>query len=193
MDDIRRSHRGAASGKFLLRLDPALHERLRSAAAALGLSLNDYCARRLAAPLNDATLAAPFAEAVGRAADLFGEALLGVVLFGSLARAEQRADSDVDLLVVLEPSVPLTRALYRPWDERPLTWSGRRVEPHLVRLPGSGSRLTPFWAEIALDALVLFERGLAISRRLAAMRRELLAGRLERRTTHGRPYWAEVA
>lgn len=192
-DTKKLRSRGKASGRFLLRLDPELHERLRTAAAAAALSLNDYCARRLATALPDAVLAAPLAEAVARAAGLFGETLVGLVLFGSFARGEERADSDIDLLIVIHRTVPLKRTLYGPWDDEPLFSNGRRIEPHLVHLPRPGARLTGFWAEIAIDGLVLFERGLTLSRRLAAMRRELLAGRLERRSAHGQPYWTEVA
>jgi hypothetical protein len=38
------------SGKFVLRIEPGLHAALRAAAEVAGLSLNEYCARKLAAP-----------------------------------------------------------------------------------------------------------------------------------------------
>ena len=44
-----------ASGRFVLRLPPALHSALQATARDAGLSLNEYCTRRLAAP--GATLA----------------------------------------------------------------------------------------------------------------------------------------
>ena len=46
-----------------------------------------------------------------------------------------------------------------------------------------------FWPEIALDGIVLFERDVAVSRRLVAIRRAIADGRLVRRTAHGQPYW----
>ena len=46
-----------------------------------------------------------------------------------------------------------------------------------------------FWAEVALDGLVLFERELVVSRRLAAVRRRVLRGELFRRVAGGHPYW----
>ena len=59
--------RSRASGRFVLRIEPGLHEALRNAARASGLSLNDYCARRLAAPTNGSEVGGA-AHAVRRAA-----------------------------------------------------------------------------------------------------------------------------
>jgi hypothetical protein len=179
------------SGRFLLRLDRGLHALLRAAAAEAGLSLNDYCARRLAAPAPAAEVLGPAAAVVARAASLFGEELQGVVLFGSWARGEAVDASDVDLLVVLADTTALVRALYRRWDEQPIDWQRRDVEVHFAHLPRVQVGIGSLWAEVALDGVVLFERGLIVSRRLAAVRREILAGRMSRRTTQGQPYWVE--
>jgi len=181
------------SGRFLLRLTPGLHATLRSAAREAGLSLNDYCARRLAAPSGSLDGLRGASTVVERAAELFCEDLIGVVAFGSWARGEAVASSDVDVLVVVEGSAPITRALYRRWDVKPLTWEGRVVEPHFVRLAAVEAPATGLWAEAAIDGIVLFERGSRLSARLAEVRREIVAGRLVRRLSHGQPYWAEVA
>lgn len=180
------------SGRFVLRLPPSLHGALAGAADAAGLSLNEYCARKLASPcppldVPDAVAAVTAAARVG------GEVLLGVVAFGSWARGDEGPGSDVDLLVVLAGGTPLTRDLYRRWDEEPLRWNGRPVEPHFVRLPPAERRATGVWAEAAVDGIVLFERSLRVSRRLAAIRAEIAAGRLQRREVHGQPYWVEAA
>src|SRR5262249_29325215 len=98
-----------------------------------------------------------------------------------------------DVLVVVESRAPLTRTLYRRWDEHPLAWEGRPVEPHFVHLRGPGERATGLWAEAAVDGVILFERGSETSARLAQVRRDSVAGRLVRRVVHGQPYWAEVA
>jgi predicted nucleotidyltransferase len=195
MGDIKK-HRGAAggaSGKFLMRIPPGLHATLRRAAAESGLSLNDYCARKLAAPIGDLSSLEGGIHTVNRASNLFGEHLVGIAAFGSWARQQAAAGSDVDLLVVVEDSVALTRELYRTWDEEGSSWEGRRVEPHFVHLPEEGRVVAGLWAEVALDGIVLFERGLAVSKRLAAVRRDIVAGRIIRKTSHGQPYWAEVA
>ena len=188
-----KSHRSGASGRFVLRLNPGLHAALRRAAADAGVSLNDYCARKLAAPAGNLTALRGATAVIERAADLFAEDLIAVVVFGSWVRGEALGTSDVDVLVVVEASAPLTRALYRCWDADPLEWDRRPVEPHFVHLPAAGERPTGLWAEAAIDGIVLFERGIPVSSRLAELRRAVLAGRLVRRVVHGQPYWSEVA
>ena len=182
-----------ASGRFVLRLAPGLHAALRGAAAAAGLSLNDYCARKLAAPVGNISAVDGAASAVARAGTLFGDRLVSAAVFGSWARQDASAGSDVDVLVVVDPSVDITRELYRRWDATPTTWDGHRVEPHFVQLPRPDMVVAGLWAEVALDGIVLFERGLALSMRLAQVRRDMLAGRIVRRMVHGQPYWTEAA
>jgi predicted nucleotidyltransferase len=191
MGDIKTS--SSASGRFLLRIPPGLHAALRSAAAESGLSLNDYCVRKLSAPVGNLAALEGGVRTVERAAALFGERLVGIAAFGSWARQQAASASDVDLLVVVEPSAALTRELYRAWDEEPVAWDGRRVEPHFVHLPEEGRVAAGLWAEVALDGIVLFERGLRVSMRLARVRRDIVAGRIVRKVSHGQPYWAEVA
>lgn len=182
-----------ASGRFLLRIEPGVHGALREAAAASGMSLNEYCVTKLAVPLSVAGSGESIARAVTRAAALFADDLIGVVLFGSWVRGEATEESDVDLLVVVEDDVRLTRSLYRRWDREPVLWEGRPVEPHFVHLPGPEHELIGTWAEVAVDGLVLFERGLEISARLRSIRKKIADGKLVRKTIHGQPYWAEVA
>jgi len=166
---------------------------LRGAAAAAGLSLNDYCAKKLAAPVWNLSAVDSAATAVARAGTLFGDQLVAVAVFGSWARQETSAGSDVDLLVVIDPAVDITRGLYRRWDVTPTTWDGHQVEPHFVQLPRPNLVVAGLWAELALDGIVLFERGLVLSIRLAQIRRDMLAGRIVRRMVHGQPYWTEAA
>lgn len=182
-----------ASGRFVLRIDPGLHAALRSAARAQGVSLNEYCATRLAAPLGSLDAFASAPAAVRRAAALLGEALIGVVAFGSWARGELADSSDIDLLMVADERVPITRALYRRWDEAPLVWNGHEVEPHFVRMPRDTQSISGLWAEVALDGIVLFERDLRLATHLAALRRALASGRMRRGEVHGQGYWAQVA
>jgi hypothetical protein len=176
-----------ASGRFVLRIDPGVHAALREAARTSGLSLNDYCSRKLTAPANE--VVGPAAEVVRRSASLFGDALVGVVAFGSWARDQQREGSDVDVLVVVEAGVPITRDLYRHWDAEPLVWDSRAVEPHFARLPEPGARPSGLWAEAALEGVVLFDRGFALSKHLVQIRRQIVSGTVTRREAHGQPYW----
>lgn len=191
MDYMSDTKSGAQrpSGRFLLRVSPGLHGALRRSAEEAGVSLNEYCARKLAAA--GAVVDGPGAGVVSRAMERFGEDLLGVLVFGSWARGEAGTESDVDLLVVLDPRVTITRGLYRAWDEAAadLTWDGRPLEVHFVRLPESGDDPTGLWAEAALEGLVLFERGFELSRRLIGFRRRIAAGAVRRHRVHGQPYW----
>jgi predicted nucleotidyltransferase len=192
MSAIKGRNRLSSSGRVLLRLPPGLHAALRQAAAAAGLSLNDYCTRKLAAPVSDPAALGGAADAVRRAAELFGKRLLGVAAFGSWARQEDSKSSDLDLLIVVDSSITLTRELYRSWDAAPISWEGRRIEPHFVRLPDRGV-VAGVWAEVAIDGIVLFERKFGLSRRLAEVRRDIAAGRIVRRVSQGQPYWTRVA
>jgi predicted nucleotidyltransferase len=186
-----RSRGGAPrpSGRFLLRLAPALHQALKAAASDAGLSLNDYCARKLATPLDTTRLAGQAHALVRRAADLYGASLAGVVVFGSWARGDAATTSDVDVLVVLDSALPLTRSLYARWDAEALAWDGRPVEVHLVHLPAPGDAPSGVWGEVALDGLVIHEQGHRVSAYLAEVRRAIADRRFVRKVVGGVPYW----
>jgi len=181
------------SGRFVLRIDPGLHGALRKAARAAGVSLNEYCARKLVTPSSDFAGLDLATEAVRRAAVVVGDSLISVVAFGSWARAELHDQSDVDLLVVVEDGTELSRDLYLAWDEAPIRWHGRRVEPHFVHLPEPARTLVGLWAEVAIDGIILFTSDLRLPSLLAGVRRNIAAGRIIRRVVHGQPYWTEVA
>jgi hypothetical protein len=187
MDDTISPPSISPSGRFVLRIEPGLHAALREAARSLGVSLNDYCARKLAAPASAAP--APAVEVVRRAASVLGQAFVGVVAFGSWAREEQRDSSDVDVLLVVDSTAALNRELYRRWDSGPLTWEVHPVEPHFVHMPAPGARISGLWAEAAVEGVVLFDRDLSLSRRLVEIRRRIVAGEVMRREVHGQPYW----
>ena len=108
---------------------------LRHEAVAAGTSLNEWCSRSLAAP-GAAGLSAA-AEVVVMIRAGLGADLLGVVAYGSFARGELAAGSDVDLLVVLSEGVKITRSLYRQWDGVVPAWEGREIDRNL----GGGGRV----------------------------------------------------
>ena len=186
MNSITRSSE-LPSGRFVLRISPGLHDALRREAAKTGLSLNRYCARKLAAP--SAGVDGPAADIVAEATEQFGGDLIGVLAFGSWARGDMTRESDVDVLVVIDAGVPIVRSLYRRWDECPLVWDGRAVQVHIVHPPDQDEVPSGLWAEAAMDGVVLLERTFELSRRLIEIRRRVAEGELSRRETHGQPYW----
>jgi len=179
--------RDAPSGRFVLRLPPGLHGTLRDAAARAGLSLNEYCVRALAAPGTDP--AGPGAAVAARAAAAFGPDLVGLLLYGSWVRGDATAASDIDALVVLDTSRPITRALYRDWDDEPLAYDGHRVEVHFIHIPPTDGDPGSVWLEAALDGVVASDRDGRIARYLGLVRRHIAAGDRVRRRAHGQPYW----
>jgi predicted nucleotidyltransferase len=191
--DALPSREERASGRFVLRIDPGMHALLRKAAAEANLSLNEYCAMKLAAPTGQLARLRDGAQVVLRAAAEYGEKLVAAAVYGSWARGEADRASDIDLLLVLDSRVALTRELYRRWDLHQLVWDQHPIEVHFVHLPDMDRSVPGIWAEIALDGLILFERDFQLSKRLAQVRKKMLTGRILRKTIHGQPYWTEVA
>ena len=174
-----------------MRIDPGLHATLRQAARDAGLSLNEFCARRLSLPTM--SVEEPGRDATAKAAAMLGDALTGVVAFGSWTRNELAQTSDVDLLIVVDKEVQIGRRLYREWDEQPLFWNGHRVEPHFVHLPRPGAPFSGTWAEVAVEGVILYERALTVSLALAEVRQKIVSGHIIRRRLHGQSYWVEAA
>lgn len=181
----------APSGRFVLRIDPGLHGTLRQAARAAATSLNEYCARKLASP--GPWLDEEVSAVVERAASMLGQALVGVVAFGSWVRGEHDATSDFDVLLIAADDLAITRELYRRWDDAPgLAWKGLEVEPHFAHLPPDAEVPSGLWGEVAADGVILFERGFEVSTRLAAVRRRIADGDIVRRFAEGQPYWVRA-
>ncbi len=191
----------AASGKFVVRITPVLHRRLREAASREGSSLTQICLARLRGEASELPSAyrPPAPSLISRflvAAILerWGAALAGLVLFGSAARGEATRESDIDLLLVLTPGVRLSRRLYQEWD---LLWDtldpdDRRVSPQFVVLPEDVRGAGGLWYEVALEGIVFWERELAISALLRRIREAMARGELRRRMIHGNPYWIRL-
>jgi predicted nucleotidyltransferase len=181
------------TARFLLRLPPALHRTLTARAAAHHLSLNEYCVRKLGGPESALIRDTAAVEVAARAQVVAGARLIGLVVHGSWARAETRAASDVDVLVVVEGDLALTRALYREWDEVSLSWQGRAVDAHFLHLPANPDRAGGVWCEAAIDGLLLSDRDGRIEETLRRIRRAVADGRLVRKHAHGQPYWTAAA
>lgn len=178
-----------------------LHGWLKAEALRRGQSLNQVCISKLQAngsPIaGSGTMTATteliipdFLDAVVRR---WPNELLGLILFGSAARGDATEDSDIDLLLVMEPEVKIARGLYRLWEEFCHEYRGAqdhgRISPHFVGLPGSVREAGGLWYETAIEGIVLREGGHQVSRFLGSVREAMGQGKIRRRMLHGSPYW----
>lgn len=87
----------------------------------------------------------------------FGKKLVAVVLFGSRARGDSRAESDWDLLVIARDLPQRQMERYRKTKEMlPPTW--RRRISILAKTPDEFEAALPsIYLEIALDGLILYD------------------------------------
>jgi hypothetical protein len=182
--------RNVASGKFVLRLPPPVHEALRAEASRKGMSLNGLCEKVLethtAGGGRPSVGREDDAGLIARIRDFLGDSLMGIVVFGSVARGAARRESDVDLLIVLDVNQEVTRRLYSLWDD---CFQGDALSPHFVRLPARAEDAGTVWLEATVDGVILHDRDGKVSRFLADIRRTTAEGHLSRRSAYGMPYW----
>lgn len=182
-----------SSNKFLLRMPTDLHSALKRDAKREGISMNELGVGRLTLASGAGSEGAVLGEVVRSAQAMFSDRLIGVVAIGSWARGEATTSSDIDLLVVIDNAIGLTRDLYRKWDATDVSSVGSTVDVHFTHLPDHAAPPTPVWLEAAVDGIVLFELWLKVSRALIGVRMQILERKLVRRWAHGQPYWTEVA
>jgi hypothetical protein len=175
-----------------MRLPPKLHASLRKRARDTGVSLNSLCLAALSQQLGDGAQREEAGEIpVRQIRDMVGGSLVGVLLFGSAARGEQRADSDIDLLVVVGPEVPLARALYGRWDNA--IGHDTALSPHFVHPPRDIREAGSIWCEAAVDGTILYDRDGDLGRLLRELRGSMAEGRIRRKSAYGHPYWIHTS
>jgi predicted nucleotidyltransferase len=187
------------SGKFVLRIPKELHRRLKNDAFESGQSLNEVCLKKLEAEgasdsLDQPNLVSLIPQGIrDRIRDLWGAKLIGLILFGSAARGEMTAESDIDLLIVFESEFQISRGLYRDWDRiletRDIDAGGRPISPHFVSLPKGVSDAGGLWYEVAIEGVIIWESNLRISRFLQNIRRAITSRQIERIAHQGYSYW----
>lgn len=188
-DRIDSTNDSSPSGRFVLRLPPSLHAQLRSEAKDVGISLNELCVKKLGAVPLDVPDA--ISDLVARAKEAFGKNLHGVIVYESWARGDATVSSDIDVMVALDPRVPLNMQLYEAWGEQEWRVDTHVLDVHFAHIPDGEELPSGLWAEIALDGRVVYESELVVTRTLATVRRRIAAGDLVRRSSHGQPYWME--
>ena len=177
--------------RLLLRLPLPLFAELKARAQAVGLSVNSLIIdslRTIKSVPNKITVTGAHAPLdLDKLQGLYEGKIRAVILFGSQARGEANQNSDIDLLLVLPPEVPISRSLYKLWDSHKVAPSN--VSPqfcHSPNLRGIGS----LWLEVAIDGIVLWEQNLEVSQTLIHVRQEILASVYTRKQAHGHYYWS---
>ncbi|RLE56664.1 MAG: nucleotidyltransferase domain-containing protein [Thermoprotei archaeon] len=113
----------------------------------------------------------------------FGDDLVSVVLFGSVARGEARPDSDVDLIIVVRN---LPRGRFRRQDlfmevEKELEPLLEELERRgyyiefspILKTPEEASRVVPLYLDLVEDAVLLYDRDDFFRNILENLRRRL--------------------
>jgi hypothetical protein len=175
---------------FLLRLESSLFESLKTRAADVGVSMNEFCKNLLG---KDSPSANQKFDGLGKFLKTKMKVeLIGVVLFGSTARGTATANSDTDLLIILESDDIISRDLYDCWDDYIAENNEldlKQYSPHFCPLPTVALRTEGIWLETSLDGIVLWEQNFRVSRFLGTIRKAIAEHKLVRKISHGHPYW----
>jgi hypothetical protein len=118
----------------------------------------------------------------------FGPKFLGLLLFGSRARGDVHDMSDTDILIVVDESVTIDRALYRAWDQR----VPEGVSLQIAHLPTTAHDAGSLWLECALDAKILSDPFGLVADFIAQAREYITSGTVIRKTTHGQGFWVPL-
>lgn len=112
-----------------------------------------------------------------------GDSLVSVVLYGSVARGEARADSDVDLLIVAE-GLPRSRFerqdLFMEVEEglKPLIEEAERLGcvidfSPILKTPEEAARTSPLYLDMVEDAVILYDKDNFFRRILERLKKRL--------------------
>ena len=175
-----------SSGRFVLRMQPQLHDQLRKEARILGCSMNELVINRL----NHTSKESSRGQLLDRVVQKWRP--LGVIHFGSTVRGEALPHSDEDWLIVLPETTPLKRSLYQEFDKLFEEASeARKVSPHFVHLPKSEMNPTTLWLEVALDGQWLTSPSSQLKETIQNLKIRIASGEFWRKVSHGQPYWVQ--
>ena len=145
----------------------------------------------------------PYASLLGKMVEVmkeeFGDDLVSVVVYGSVARGDNRNDSDVDLLVVIR-NLPKDSMLKRirvfetkVEDKLNLDeyWSkGYYISlSPILKTPEEAERFSPLYLDMVYDAVILYDRDNFFTKVLDKLREKLRELGAERIWIGKRWYW----
>jgi predicted nucleotidyltransferase len=130
---------------------------------------------------------------------LYGERLVSLVLFGSVARGTMGPDSDIDLLVVAEPLPEGRMARVREFDRVELALADdlaqashdgvrARLSP-VFKTPEEVGHGSPLFLDMTLEARILHDRDSFFAGYLDGLRGRMQALGSQRRQLGGGYYW----
>lgn len=121
--------------------------------------------------------------------DHFGENLVSVVLFGSVARGEDRENSDIDLLVVLKnlPQGRLARlsTIDFLWEK----FSSEVAIHPILKTQEEARKRVPLYLDMVDEGILLFDRDRFFSRILEDLKKTLVRNGAVRKTIGKVRYW----
>ncbi len=120
--------------------------------------------------------------------------VVGIGLFGSVARGTTHENSDIDLLIVLQANTQLTRRLYTYWDEcvEP-TLPSNPWSPHFVIEPTDSSSLGSIWLEFASEGKILSDDSSKLATITEHIRELITKGYYQKMKAPGAPpYWRSI-
>ena len=129
----------------------------------------------------------------------YGDRLVSLAVFGSVARHTQRPDSDIDLLLVVDdlpngriPRVrefePVEQQLEAAMGDAAAHGIHTRLSP-LFKTPAELEIGSPILLDMVEDARLLFDRDQVLARRLERLRQRLVELRARRIRKGGGYYW----
>lgn len=188
---------------LIVRMSKSQHVNLVNAAKRCDLSINKFILSLLAKEdlissvgqyqsqsLNLLTAGVELSDLKDSLVKVYGSKLIAIAIFGSVARGTASLSSDLDLLIVLDRSVKIERDLYDQLSLRKLL--NRDLSPVYVNLPETSS-VSPFWMEIAMDGVVIYDKDLILNRFLIFVRDLIVKNSWYRKFSHGQPYWVKSA
>lgn len=178
-----------SSGKFVLRAGQHLHERLVKKSRDWNVSLNETCLRLLDTALSHLGDGQDrYFSILHGLKNRFKGDLWGVLVFGSQVQHQGFNSSDVDFMILLNPKITLSRALYQFWDEKLNDGQSPVINPHFVH-PPKNDLFGSLWLEVAQNHRILFDKKSTLHNIIVRVQDFVLLGNAKRETSHGQPYW----
>lgn len=181
------------SGKIVLRMRPELHKNLSDESKQRAMSLNQVILEKITQKKSKNE--SIWSDEIKKMVKIFRPVC--ILLFGSCARNQETADSDIDFLFIMPKDQPIKRELYRKFDEF-FFEINKKFSPHFVHLPEfeeiSKGSLSSLWPEVALDGITLYQsqKTEAVQKFLQKIKEMISLGKIKKRMNHGLPYWTWI-